>query len=109
MSSQEPGSASFAQIFSGLISLGILGYFAYMFFGGGIEKEADKSMDAIFQQVADDAVSQYRITKASGSAIDQCVQAGMVAAAYLQAQNQTSYSVWKQTEAADCARAGVPR
>jgi len=80
-----------------------------MFFGGGIEKEANKSMDSIYQQVTDDAVSQYRITKASGSAMDQCVQAGIVAAAYLQAKNQASYAVWKQTEVADCNKAGIPR
>ena len=109
MSSEDPKSTSSTQIISGLVSLGVLAYGAYMFFGGGIEKEANKSLDSIYQQVADDAVSQYRITKTSGSAIDQCVQAGMVAAAYLQAQNQASYSVWKQTEAADCARAGIPR
>lgn len=52
-------------------------------------------------------MAQYGIAKRNGSDIDACVQAGMVAAAYLQAENEAGYQVWKQTEKADCAKAGL--
>lgn len=74
-----------------------------------IEKEADKEMKKIEQKVATDARQQYYITKRSGNAMDQCVQAGMVAAAYLQAEDERAYERWKKTEKEDCAAAGAPR
>lgn len=80
-----------------------------MFYGGGVEKEAAETMRTIEQQVAQDTVDQYNITKQSGTAIDQCVHAGMVAAAYLQAKDQSSYANWKATEKRDCELAGVQK
>jgi len=56
----------------------------------------------IEQQVAEDAVDQYNITRQLGTAIDQCVQAGMVSAAYLQANVQSSYAAWKEVKRRDC-------
>jgi hypothetical protein len=52
-------------------------------------------------------VKRYEIAKGSGSAMDVCVQAGLVSAAFLQAKDEDSYGRWKETEKADCARAGV--
>lgn len=69
----------------------------------------DAQMQKIKDKVADDAVKQYNIASAGGTTIDRCVQAGMVAAAYLQAQNQESYNRWKTTEATDCKAAGLRR
>lgn len=69
----------------------------------------DMGMQGIKDQVAQDAVDQYRIAAQQGDKMQKCVQAGMVAAAYLQAENQQQYNLWKATEAADCAAAGVPR
>lgn len=89
-----------------LIGAGVL---AWWFWGGGWERTADSGMKKIEQKVAADAVEQYRMTQRSGSAMDVCVQAGMVSAAYLQAKDQASYDQWKKTEAADCKRAGLPR
>lgn len=74
-----------------------------------IEKESAKEMKKIEQKVATDARQQYYITKRAGSAMDQCVQAGMVAAAYLQSEDERAYDRWKKTEREDCAAAGVPR
>lgn len=76
---------------------------------GGCDQLADAQMDDINAKVAEDAVAQYQITQSSGSAMDRCVQAGIVAAAYLQAQDQPQYERWKATESSDCAAAGLPR
>ena len=66
-------------------------------------------MDDIYGKVANDAVQQYTITVQSGGPIDRCVQAGFVAAAYLQAQDQANYANWKAIEANDCAAAGISK
>ena|SRR5690349_3442491 len=92
-----------------LIGAGIfLGFLVYLF-GGGVERQAARDMERIEQQVADDAVKQYEIAKRNGTAIDACVHAGMVAAAYIQAKDEPSYRRWKDIEATDCSKAGVPR
>jgi len=103
----SPDPDAGTKLLGGLVGLGVLFYLGYMFYGGGVEKEAAETMRTIEQQVAQDAVAQYNITKQSGTAIDQCVHAGMVAAAYLQAKDQSSYATWKATERQDCAAAGV--
>ena len=103
----SPDPDAGTKLLGGLISLGVLFYVGYMFYGGGVEKEAAETMRTIEQQVAQDSVDQYNITKKSGTAMDQCVHAGVVAAAYLQAKDQSSYATWKGTEKRDCAAAGV--
>lgn len=67
----------------------------------------DRQMQKIKNKVADDAVKQYEIAASNGTAMDRCVQAGMVAAAYLQAQDEQTYARWKATEKSDCELAGV--
>jgi hypothetical protein len=59
-------------------------------------------MEDINAKVVRDAEHEYQIASSSGSAVDRCVHAGMVAAAYLQAHNQPSYQSWKMREEADC-------
>lgn len=81
----------------------------YMFWDGGLEREADRTMDDINQQVVADSLAQYKIAKQSGTPIDSCVQAGLVAASYLQAQDQANYAKWKRLEGRDCEAAGIPR
>lgn len=94
------------QILPALIIIAAIWYF----FGGGLEKSALRTMDDIHKQVAEDAVSQYNIAKSSGGdKIDICVQAGLVSAAYLQAQDSLNYSKWKAIEKNDCLAAGLPR
>lgn len=63
--------------------------------------------DALFAQVAADAVDRYEIAKRQGNKIQICVQAGVVSASYLQAKDEPAYNHWKQVEASDCARAGL--
>ncbi len=96
---QQPVSpqAKPKSIIGAVISIGVLLFILYYFFGGGVENK-----------VATDAVDQYNIAARNGSAMDRCVQAGIVAAAYLQAKDEAKYSQWKETEKADCEAAGVP-
>lgn len=65
--------------------------------------------NALEESVAKDSVDQYEIAKRSGKAIDICVHAGLVSAAYLQAKNEPEYKKWKAIETADCERAGMPQ
>ncbi|GAB3416224.1 zinc ribbon domain-containing protein [Massilia agilis] len=92
-------------VLGGVMAVGII----WFYFGGGLEQQAARDLAKIEMQVANDAVKQYDIAKTSGSAMDRCVQAGMVSAAFLQAKDDANYKVWKQTESDDCAAAGVPR
>lgn len=65
------------------------------------------SMQGIHNKVAEDAVKQYDMAARNGSAIDVCVQAGLVSAAYLQAQDESAYKTWKGIEQRDCDAAGI--
>lgn len=76
---------------------------------GACDEMADSSMNTIKHQVAQDAVDQYNIAARQGDAMQKCVQAGMVRAAYLQAEDEAQYNVWKSRERVDCAAAGVPQ
>ncbi len=72
-------------------------------------EEVDQAVTDIEVQVAEDAEAQFKMVRASGTLIDQCVQAGLVAAAWLQAQDAGKYDQWKDVEERACANAGVPR
>jgi hypothetical protein len=67
-----------------------------------VSDQADRFMEDINAKVVRDAEREYQIASSSGSSVDRCVQAGLVAAAHLQAHNQPSYQSWKMREAADC-------
>lgn len=69
---------------------------------------AEKQMDNIENKVAEDAVKQYEIAKQNGSKMDAYVQAGMVCAAYLQANDQENYKKWKEIERQEAKAAGIP-
>lgn len=85
------------------------GLMVWWFAGGGLDKQAAHEMQKIENQVATDAVDRYQIAKREGNAIQVCVQAGFVSAAYLQAKDEANYRQWKETESNDCQRAGLPR
>ena len=74
-----------------------------------VNVQADRGMDRIQNQVADDFERQYQDVTVSGTAIDRCVRAGLVAEAHLQAGNQSAYAQWKRTESSDCRAAGLPQ
>jgi hypothetical protein len=92
-----------------VVAVLVIGALAWFFFGGGLEKMTGDEMGKIESQVAEDAAKQYEIAKRNGTAMDRCVHAGLTAAAYIQAKNETEYARWKQVEKGDCATAGVPR
>lgn len=58
--------------------------------------------------VSSDFESQYEIAKQGGDKVQICVQAQMVAQAYLQAKDQTNFNKWKAIQSSDCAAAGMP-
>jgi hypothetical protein len=92
-----------------LVALGAVYYFTI---GQEQQKQAMQTQVAttmadIEGKVASDAETQYGIAKRQGDPMQTCVQAGMVAAAWLQAKNETEYGRWKATEKADCAQAGI--
>lgn len=93
------------QVIGYLVFAGVILWF---FAGGGLDKKVAHEMQNIENQVAIDAVNQYQIAQRQGNAIQVCVQAGLVSAAYLQAKDEPNYRQWKKTESEDCSRAGVP-
>lgn len=72
------------------------------------DRQVEKQMAKIHDQVANDAVQQYEMAKRSGDKMQTCVQAGFVKAAYLQAKDEPAFQKWTATEKADCEAAGVP-
>ena len=67
----------------------------------------EKNLQKIYDKVAKDAVARYHIVEVNGTAMEKCVQAGLVAAAYLQAKNAESYESWKGSESMWCALVGM--
>ena len=96
--SQPATATSTAQAIQGIIGVVFGVGMLWFLIGGGVENK-----------VAKDAEAQYSIAARSGTAIDRRVHAGFVAAAYLQAKDETSYQKWKSRESSDCSIAGVPR
>ena len=90
-----------------ILTLIVIGAGGWYYFGGGLEKQAVKSMRQIEQQVAEDAVDHYEIAKRSGNQTDAYVQAGIVAASYLQANDEYNYKKWKRIQASEAARADL--
>jgi hypothetical protein len=100
MSNQQSGIQAIVGL---VVGIGILLYF----FGGGLERDAEKEMNRIEQQVAADSVRQYEIAKRNGKAMDAYVHAGLVAAAYLQAEDEANYRKWKSIETQEAKKAGM--
>jgi hypothetical protein len=83
--------------FGGIIAIVALVILVWYFYGGGIQ-----------DSVANEALEQYAIAKRSGTAMDRCVHAGIVRAAYLQAHDEDNYKKWLSVERTDCSVAGLP-
>lgn len=93
-----------ANALGALVFIGVL----IWLFGGGLDWQAGETMKKIQNNVAADAVAEYGIAQRNGNNIDQCVQAGIVAAAYLQANDEKNYAHWKGMRDRDCGEAGIP-
>lgn len=70
---------------------------------------ANQQLKSVQNQVAEDAVKQYDIAKRQGDKVQIYVQAQMVAAAYLQAQDEANYNKWKEIEKEAAKDAGMPQ
>lgn len=101
---KKPQLSKVKIIISTIIFIGIIWYFV----GGGIEKQAASNMQTIENQVAVDAKKQYEIAKNGGDKMQTYVQASMVAAAYLQANDEVNYNKWKEIEKQEARNAGMP-
>jgi len=83
-------------------------FFVWLIFGGN-QKLAESKMHEIQNRVAEDAVEQYNIAYRQGDKMQIYVQAGIVAAAYLQAKDEANYQKWKDIEKEAAAEAGLPQ
>jgi hypothetical protein len=72
------------------------------------EEELQQSVDDLYAQTAFDAEQQYQMVRAGGNLIEMCVHAGLVAAAYVQANDEANYQKWNVIRAQDCNKAGMP-
>jgi len=106
MSDQKTAPPNTAQA---VVAVLIFAAIIWFYFGGGLEQQTATTISGIEKQVANDAVTQYNIAARNGTSMDNCVQAGMVTDAYLQAKDEPNYKTWKDREARDCNAAGVPR
>jgi DNA-directed RNA polymerase subunit RPC12/RpoP len=86
-------------LFIMLVLFGV--YMRLMYAGANVE------MQHIENQVAVDAAQQYVIAKKGGNAMDAYIQAGVTAAAYLQAKDEVNYKKWKDIEKKEAVNAGV--
>lgn len=84
----------------GCLALIIIGGIVFGLVKQGVEEGPVNSsfMQQIENQVARDAVKQYEIAKKNGSTVDAYVAAGLVKAAYLQAEDEENYQKWHKIE-----------
>ena len=106
----QPKTQAFAV--STIVTLGLIAAMASFGCGGERDQQTTSTTDSNkvttdSNKVVADAVDQYHIAKRSGTPIDQCVQARVVTAAYLQAKDEDNYKIWKETEATDCGAVGM--
>lgn len=71
------------------------------------EEEVEQAVNETYQDYATDVIAQYEMTKQHGTAIDQCLAAQQVAAAYLHANSTDAYATWKDISGAACRAAGL--
>lgn len=90
-----------------LVALLMLGGLIAFFFFGGWDWWTGKQAGDLYVKTAEDLEAQYRLMGAESSEMDKCVQAGIVAAAWLQAQDQIEYKNWKLIEDGHCESAGL--
>ena len=62
----------------------------------------------VHSSVTNDFEKQYGMAKNGGDKMQMCVQAQLVATAYLQAHDGDNYQKWLGIKADDCKAAGLP-
>lgn len=91
-----------------VVLLGV-GAWIWWMAGSPAGSSANPVMRSVHHQLQQDAEKQYGIVSRGGDKIALCVQAGLVAASYLQANDEAGYRKWQAIEKADCARAGIQK
>lgn len=56
-----------------------------------------------------DKIAEYEIAKRNGDKMTACVLAGIIKQAFLTAQDEQHYNIWRVTEETKCEEAGVPK
>lgn len=113
MEDNTPKWSTDKKVIVGLIAAGLSFYFVanYTTLLNAQPQPSVESSEQFIQnienQVAIDAVAQYEIAKRQGDKIQIYVQAGLVAAAYLQAKDEANYKHWKDIEAQAAKDAGI--
>lgn len=94
-----------------VVAIGIAAVIAMAFIGymisGGIDDQVQRDLDNISSSVARDAEKQYEIAVKNGEHMDAYLQAGLVAAAYLQAKDEGNYKKWKKIEKEAGKKVGI--
>lgn len=72
-----------------------------------IPKTTDQRLRENAYRVADKYLRQYEMAKAQGDKVQICVQAGLVSAAFLSAEDQEQYNKWKAIESLKCEESGI--
>ena len=67
----------------------------------------DQYKKNVQEQLIVNTIEQYKIDKKSGSLMEICVQAGIVAGAYKSILDEENYKKWKAIERDDCSKVGV--
>lgn len=105
----NPKKLNSLEILIGVIFVILVPFFLSKLIRPAPDSSARTVPKSIADQVVADTIAQYEIAKSSGrSAVDICVQAGIVVGAQLQAQDSSGYNRWKSIQQADCTTAGVP-
>ena len=97
-----------SKILKGILGILFFVFIIYFYFGGGLEHQVAKDMQNISNIVAEDQMKQYDIAKNTGNKMDAYIQAGFVAAAYLQAKDELNYQKWKNIQKQDGKKIGMP-
>lgn len=91
--------------FAVIVAIGIIGY---MNADHSDDPDIyDITMESTYQKVINDAIQQYEIVKRTGNEIESSVQAGIVAAAYLQAKDEINYNKWNAIQKQHDKAAGL--
>lgn len=61
-------------------------------------------MEAIRQEVIQDALDAYHLAEKSGDKFEICVKVGMVAEAYSQAKQEQHYLIYKASQKIACEK-----
>jgi hypothetical protein len=77
--------------------------------GNQMAGNANNPLQMIENHVTSDSIRQFEIAERQGDKVQICVQAGLVAAAELQAKDESGFTKWKTIEKSVCNQTGLRR